>query len=530
MSSNPLHDLIERLGQHIQATWRCLHAATRAEKAQALQAWGTLRTPFWTTYRIPVEAFRGLADPALAWCCAKGFGSAEHVATVENAVHFIVELSKLTVPCAMPSVFANEDEAQTIWEHQGEFLMAALASQDGLRRLAALTGDAWKGDGRLPWDPPFEDATNPRPLGEPPAAAEEKANDAQRKEETGSANMTPKAHTLPLPEIRYECTWTFADFYTDVIRVKDGWQTRRDSALRAIQARYEEADATPRWARTAEALVWDLDRRWCREWCLAIKLIVPLSKAEDLRLWCDLQYVALDLAEHARRRTSWVRSETPPPDELEESSHWSGKRVELEDAAAPVLCLLDDPPAADWAALEHEVALLHGTPCEDGEVLSPEDLARMSARAWVAMRAIGSPVPPEEINVTTIPAARRALDVVTNWLHHREENPVAQWEFAVDGFRYQSAVWHNLNKQSLRLLEAFVNARHMTLTIEEVNQAATGDRETDIDRPYAYVSELNKELCRIWKVQDKPIRSIRGASTYRFTPPFDDLRHFVAPE
>ena len=144
----------------------------------------------------------------------------------------------------------------------------------------------------------------------------------------------------------------------------------------------------------------------------------------------------------------------------------------------------------------------------------------MIERAWVAMRAIGSPVPPEEINITSIPATRRALDVVTNWLHHREESPLDLWEFGVDGFRYKTAAWHKLNKQPLRLLEAFVNARRMTLTIEEVNQAATGDLETDIDRPYAYVSELNKELRRIWKVQDNPVHAIRGASTYQLQPPF----------
>ena len=133
---------------------------------------------------------------------------------------------------------------------------------------------------------------------------------------------------------------------------------------------------------------------------------------------------------------------------------------------------------------------------------------------------IGAPVPPEEINITTIPAARRALDVVKNWLHHREENPLEQWDFALDAFRYKTADWHKLNKQSLRLLQAFVNARRMTLTNEEVNQAATGDPEMLSDRPYAYVSELNKELCRIWKVQDKPIRSIPGASAHRLHLPF----------
>jgi hypothetical protein len=149
-----------------------------------------------------------------------------------------------------------------------------------------------------------------------------------------------------------------------------------------------------------------------------MNLFAPPPKVADLRRWCDLQYAVLGLAEYASGRMSWVWSETPPPGALEESSNWPGRLVELKDAAAPVLRLLDDPPEADWAALEHEVGLLHGVQGEDGEVLSQEDLARMIERAWVAMRAIGSPVPPEEINITSIPATRRALDVVTNWIHH----------------------------------------------------------------------------------------------------------------
>ncbi|HEY7154194.1 MAG TPA: deaminase [Gemmataceae bacterium] len=152
MSSNPLHALIEQLGQYVRAVWRCHHASTNEEKHEASQMWQTLIDPFWKTHRIPAEAIRGLADPALSWCGRRGFNNQEHIATVEQAVHFIIELAKLTVPCAMPSVYANKDKAQQMWEQQGKFLLAALTSQDALRRLAALTGDEWKEDVRMPWD------------------------------------------------------------------------------------------------------------------------------------------------------------------------------------------------------------------------------------------------------------------------------------------------------------------------------------------------------------------------------------------
>jgi hypothetical protein len=336
----------------------------------------------------------------------------------------------------------------------------------------------------------------------------------------GESPVSPTRQSLPTPKVGYEPDGSFSDFSASAQHELEEWQRRRASALRAIRAYCDAADTTPPWARNAETLVWDLDRRWSREWCRAVSLVAAPPKVEDMRLWCDLQYTALGLAEHAKLRRSWVRCETRPPDEVDDSSSWPGRPVVLEDAVGPLLCLLDDQQPADWTTLVQEIGLLHGARCEDDEVLSQEALGRMIARAWVAMRDIGAPVPPEEINITTIPAARRALDLVKNWLHHREENPVEQWEFALDAFRYKNADWHKLKKQPLRLLQAFVYARRMTLTNEEVNQAATGDLETLSDRPCAYVSELNKELCRIWKVQAKPIRSIPGASAHRLQLPF----------
>ena len=171
MSMNPLHALIEHLEQYIRAVWRCHHASTKEEKDQAVQAWLTLKTPFWNTYRIPSEAIRGLTDPALAWCCGKGFSSAEHIATVEQSVYFITELAMVTIPTAMPSVYSKPDKFQNRWEGEGRLLIDASAVQNALRRLAALTGNEWKWHGRLPWDPPLEDGPNHRPPDESTAQA-----------------------------------------------------------------------------------------------------------------------------------------------------------------------------------------------------------------------------------------------------------------------------------------------------------------------------------------------------------------------
>jgi len=65
MVSNPLHALIEQLGQFVRAVWQCHHASTKEEMHETNRAWQTLIDPFWKTHRIPAEAIRRLADPAL---------------------------------------------------------------------------------------------------------------------------------------------------------------------------------------------------------------------------------------------------------------------------------------------------------------------------------------------------------------------------------------------------------------------------------------------------------------------------------
>jgi hypothetical protein len=164
MPTNPLHELIGLLSQLIPAFWQCHRASTPERKDRTLRAWLELTDPFWKAHRIPVEAIRGLTDPTLAWCRQHGCAGEEHVSTIERAVSLITGLAMVTIPRGIPSIDAKEDQAQAVWEGQGQLMMEALKSQDALRRLAALTGDEWKGEPRLPWDSTLENPAPAPPL------------------------------------------------------------------------------------------------------------------------------------------------------------------------------------------------------------------------------------------------------------------------------------------------------------------------------------------------------------------------------
>jgi hypothetical protein len=149
MLSNPLHALIEQLDKLISAAWACHHAGTKDESDRLLKTWHAARGPFWPAHRTPRQALRRLADPALVWCSQRGFTAPEHVRAVEAAAQFVTRLATWTAPCAMPSVYADEEDASKPWEDQGECLLAGLRAQEDLQRLVALTGNAWLSDSRL---------------------------------------------------------------------------------------------------------------------------------------------------------------------------------------------------------------------------------------------------------------------------------------------------------------------------------------------------------------------------------------------
>jgi hypothetical protein len=148
MSSNPLHFLITTLTQFHDAVWKCQTATTGEERDQAQSAWNEVRKSFWPKYHRPAEAIRELADPALAWCSQKGFRGEADTATIETAASYITELAMLTCPCAYPEIYANKDDLWERWNREGEFLLAADGARRGLRRLAALTGEAWQPNGQ----------------------------------------------------------------------------------------------------------------------------------------------------------------------------------------------------------------------------------------------------------------------------------------------------------------------------------------------------------------------------------------------
>jgi hypothetical protein len=91
--------------------------------------------------------------------------------------------------------------------------------------------------------------------------------------------------------------------------------------------------------------------------------------------------------------------------------------------------------------------------------------------------------------------------------------PGAAWEFAIGRFRYGDK-WFDLSGQKLALLETFVSSLHHTLLHNEIRGVCSP--QIQARRPYAYVSELNKALCKLFKLNESPICPVRGENAYRF--------------
>jgi hypothetical protein len=91
------------------------------------------------------------------------------------------------------------------------------------------------------------------------------------------------------------------------------------------------------------------------------------------------------------------------------------------------------------------------------------------------------------------------------------------WEFAIGRFRYKTEDWHNLTGQGFHLLQAFAEAKHCTLTHDQIRTVCSPGYTAT--REHSYVSELNQKLCKIWKAKENPIRPIRGEKAYQLCPP-----------
>ena len=95
-------------------------------------------------------------------------------------------------------------------------------------------------------------------------------------------------------------------------------------------------------------------------------------------------------------------------------------------------------------------------------------------------------------------------------------SPVGDWEFAPGRFRFRGK-WHDLAGQRLALLEAFVRARHNTLTHDDIKSVCSPGYAAS--RAAAYVSELNSALCQLLQLRERPVKPIPSAEAYRFFLP-----------
>jgi hypothetical protein len=139
-----------------------------------------------------------------------------------------------------------------------------------------------------------------------------------------------------------------------------------------------------------------------------------------------------------------------------------------------------------------------------------------------AVRKRLASLPPFDVQRLTIEMHLEADLAVSRWqaepaVARADYDPTAgDWESAPGQFRYL-ANWHDLTGQRLDLLAAFVKACHMTLTNHEISRACSKNYESN--RPAAYVSELNRALCTLLSVTEKPIRPIPRGKAYRLYPP-----------
>jgi hypothetical protein len=152
-ASNPVHEIADQLYRLLNAIHVCHRAASKAQHDAADTAWQSITVPFWKVHRLPSEALRGIADPALVWLRKNGVSDQEGVAAIEAAAQWVVNLAKHQ-PCALPRLYANPADAESIWRAQEQLLLNGNSVLDALRRVAALAGVEWKWDRRLAWDVP----------------------------------------------------------------------------------------------------------------------------------------------------------------------------------------------------------------------------------------------------------------------------------------------------------------------------------------------------------------------------------------
>src|SRR5262249_1521772 len=104
-------------------------------------------------------------------------------------------------------------------------------------------------------------------------------------------------------------------------------------------------------------------------------------------------------------------------------------------------------------------------PINDQHV-TPTSLARIR-KTLAAMPPFDCQRLSAELQAESSPAARQGQAELNAGAMNE---PRSDWEFEPGRFRYKAS-WHDLGGQRLVLLRAFVDARHMTLTHDEIRQA-----------------------------------------------------------
>jgi hypothetical protein len=142
-------------------------------------------------------------------------------------------------------------------------------------------------------------------------------------------------------------------------------------------------------------------------------------------------------------------------------------------------------------------------------------------------------VPP--ISSALLDQLQRSADALASLLRdfvaRLKEPPAEGWEWGPDHFRCGPNEFQLRRPVLLRLLRAFVEAKDNILSNTEVDRAC--DPQGYVVRPDQRVSELNRQLRRLWQVADNPIISCgQGSKAHKIVVPakvFSVLRPFVAP-
>ncbi len=239
-SENPLHILINWLDRLERGVFHVRQANSTEDFHKRIGDWAAVTKPFWTKYRIPDEAVRGLAGPVLEWLSHRQMTSEENIQLVEAGAICAFQLAQM-VPKALPQVYSKKgrEGVEAFWERQSKQLERTNAAKLKLRRLSEITGDAWRWDGTLPWEPmQVKNSTEVQPM----ASSFDNAAITTINPLAGT-ELHDSCQTIPIPTVRQLIaeiqSWEqFADHARKLSIAPDGREILRWAVL-AERAAYE---------------------------------------------------------------------------------------------------------------------------------------------------------------------------------------------------------------------------------------------------------------------------------------------------